>query len=130
MNSKSILAVSIGTLTLASLASSFQDRVPSGSCCPLLALQQSSRTQKATILVNNGEYSPAVIKAHKGVPLELTFKLGKKPGCGIVLLVPEYKIRKDLKPGMANIVTITPKRTGTTPFTCGMGMLRGKIVVS
>jgi plastocyanin domain-containing protein len=141
MNSRWILAVSLGTLTLASLASSFQERDFGGACCPPFAFQHGSPSKspaipvykgalKATIIVDNGEYSPAIINARKGIPVQLTFKLGPNPGCGIVLVIPGYGIRKELKAGVPNVVTLTPKKPGAIPFTCGMGMLRGKILVT
>jgi plastocyanin domain-containing protein len=84
--------------------------------------------QKATITIDNGMYMPAVISVKKGKPVELTFKAGKKPGCGSTVVFKSLKVSKEVgsKPV---VIKFTPKNAGTIAFTCGMGMFDGKVVV-
>jgi plastocyanin domain-containing protein len=84
--------------------------------------------QKATITIDNGMYMPGVISVKKGKPVELTFKSGKKPGCGSTVVFKSLKISKEVgsKPV---VIKFTPKEAGTIAFTCGMGMFDGKVVV-
>jgi plastocyanin domain-containing protein len=84
--------------------------------------------QKASVTIDNGMYTPAVISVKKGKPVELTFKLGKSPGCGSTVVFKSLKISK--KVGSKPVtIKFTPKQAGTIGFTCGMGMYDGKVVV-
>lgn len=49
-------------------------------------------------------------------------------GCNNVIIIPKYKIEKQIQPG-ENIIEFTPENTGTIPYSCWMGMIRSKITV-
>lgn len=84
--------------------------------------------QLATIVIDGGKYSPASVTVKKGVPVELTFKAGENPGCGSTVVFKSLAISTEVgsKPV---VVKFTPKEVGTIPFTCGMGMYKGEVVV-
>jgi plastocyanin domain-containing protein len=86
-------------------------------------------TQKWTITIADGKYTPTVVTVPRNKPSELTFKLGDNPGCGNVLVIEALKVKREIPAEKPYMVRFTPKKAGTIPFTCGMGMLRGKIVV-
>ncbi len=50
-------------------------------------------------------------------------------GCEEVTL-PDFGIRRFLPTGARTTVEFTPETPGTYVFTCGMGMLRGRLVVT
>lgn len=84
--------------------------------------------QKATVVID-GAYKPEVVTVKVGSPVEITFVRKEKAGCGGTVVVKELKFRKDVASGGKVVLKFTPKKAGTIPFQCGMGMLHGKIVV-
>ena len=43
--------------------------------------------------------------------------------------MPDFNIRRDLPAFQTMLVELLPQQAGTFVFTCGMGMLRGSLVV-
>ena len=85
--------------------------------------------QEVTITVAGG-YEPSEVKLKKGVPARLRFIRKDTGGCSEELLIPEFGVKKTL-PGLSEtVVELTPDKAGTFPFTCGMGMLKGQLVVN
>lgn len=84
--------------------------------------------QVATVTVDRG-YTPSAIQVKKGTPVELTFKGGKNIGCGGTVVFKSLKISKDVATGKSTAIKFTPKDAGEIPFTCGMGMMKGKVIV-
>ncbi len=96
---------------------------------PAPATKKAATTQRATIQVDNGVYSPANITVTAGQPAEFTFVGGKSMGCGASLVFPELGIKKQLAPGEKTIVAFTPKKSGPLRFTCAMNMYQGRVTV-
>lgn len=84
--------------------------------------------QKATVVINGG-YSPATVAVKAGKPVQITFVRKEANGCGNVVRFPGLNVERTLKTGEKTVVTFTPKKAGNIPFTCGMGMYRGQVVV-
>jgi plastocyanin domain-containing protein len=63
------------------------------------------------------------------VPARVTFLRKVEATCGTELLIPDYQIKRDLPFNEPVVVEFTPNKRGESEFTCGMKMLRGKIVV-
>jgi plastocyanin domain-containing protein len=135
---KAIAITAVSTLALLALAN--PPRQGCGNCAGMaqrgahrpgtVAHAQSVKgVQKATVTVANGTYNPATINVAKGKPVELTFKLGDRPGCGTVLVIKDLKVNKELQVGKSEVVKFTPTKAGSIGFTCGMGMFKGTIVV-
>ena len=76
-----------------------------------------------------GGYSPDVIVVEKGKPVRLEFDREETSSCSEELRFPEFGIARNLPAFKTTNVTFTPDRTGEFEFTCGMGMIRGKLVV-
>ncbi|MBI5706435.1 MAG: cupredoxin domain-containing protein [Armatimonadetes bacterium] len=85
--------------------------------------------QVATIKVDSGKYSPSSIAVVRDKPVELTFKLGRKPGCASELVIEDLKFRETIDPKKGTIVKFTPSKEGAIKFACGMGMQSGTIIV-
>lgn len=98
------------------------------SPAPPVARAGKGAVQRATIVVD-GEYQPAQISVKAGKPVALTFVRKEKSGCGSVVQIPSLKLKRELKAGGKATITFTPAKAGTLPFTCGMGMYQGRIVV-
>ena len=85
--------------------------------------------QKVTIRVGSS-YRPSSFKLKKGAPATVTFIRTTDEGCGQQIVLPAYGITRDLPLNQPVALRFTPKRTGTFSFTCGMHMMRGKIIVN
>lgn len=76
-----------------------------------------------------GGYQPSQIVIPANTPTTLNFtRLDSNP-CLEELVMPEFKIRKTLPLNEKVSIKITPQRNGEFPFSCGMNMFHGKIVV-
>lgn len=89
----------------------------------------SEGVQKATITIDGGKYTPSVVSVEKGKPVELTFAGGKELGCGGTVVFKSLNMSKDVESGKTVTFNFTPQEAGDIPFTCGMGMYDGKVVV-
>lgn len=85
-------------------------------------------SDEVTIAVRGG-YDPAQIRVRRGVPVRLIFDRQETSGCSEEVVIPEFGVRKFLPAHRRTAVDVTPDEPGTFEFTCGMGMLRGRIVV-
>lgn len=79
--------------------------------------------------VNKNGFSPSSINVEEGFPITLIFKRTTKAGCGDKVVFPSLNITRDLPVGKNVTVKFTPDQSGEIAFTCGMGMMKGKIVV-
>lgn len=84
--------------------------------------------QAVTTKLSSGRYEPIVVQ--KGIPVEWTVQADKGSinGCNYSMVIPEYKLQKDLAEG-DNLIRFTPTESGTFSYSCWMGMIRSKITV-
>jgi plastocyanin domain-containing protein len=87
----------------------------------------TAAVQQATVTVKGG-YSPAVVRAKAGQPVRLTFDRQETSGCSEEVVFGDFGIRRYLPARQQTVIEVTPPVAGTYEFTCGMGMLRGKLV--
>lgn len=80
-----------------------------------------------TELTENG-YPEITVK--KGIPVRWNLKADEEDlnGCNNAIIIPQYNIEMDLKPG-DNIIEFTPTEEGTIPYSCWMGMITSQINV-
>lgn len=81
-----------------------------------------------TVVVDGG-YDPASIHARRGEPLRLVFDRREDASCSEELVLPAFGIRRFLAPFSKTVVELRPAEAGVFDFTCGMGMLRGHLIV-
>jgi len=74
-----------------------------------------------------GGYTPSVVRVRAGVPVRLEFHRDETNTCTEEVVLPDFGIRTFLPAHRTTPVSFTPAE-GTYEFTCGMGMVRGKIV--
>ena len=101
----------------------------------LVAIQSAQawspqQEQEATIKVTEKGYEPAQLKLQLGVPARLTFVRETENTCGTEVIFPDYDIERVLPLNERVVVEFTPQESGEFVFTCGMNMLRGKLVIS
>jgi plastocyanin domain-containing protein len=85
-------------------------------------------TQEVTITVQGG-YEPAEVKLKRGVPARLVFDRRETSGCSEEVVIPDFGVRKFLPAFQKTTVELRPETAGSFEFTCGMSMLRGRLVV-
>jgi plastocyanin domain-containing protein len=91
----------------------------------------SVSTDKPTrIVISKRGFEPKEISAKKGQTVKLEFFREDGENCGEELVFPKQNIKKSLAVGATETVEFTPQETGEIAFTCGMDMLRGKLIVS
>lgn len=76
-----------------------------------------------------GGYSPDVIVVKKDTPVRLNFYRGETSSCSEQIVFGDFGISKDLPAFKTTPIEFTPDKTGQFTFTCGMNMLRGKLIV-
>lgn len=84
--------------------------------------------QEVTITVQGG-YEPAEVKLRKGIPARLVFDRRETSGCSEEVVIPDFGVRKFLPAFQKTTVELRPESPGSFEFTCGMSMLRGRLVV-
>jgi plastocyanin domain-containing protein len=87
-----------------------------------------SGVQEVKITVKGG-YSPDVIVVKRGTPVKLDFYRDETASCSDQVIFGDFGIARDLPPYKTTAIEFTPDKTGEFTFTCGMNMLRGKLVV-
>ena len=88
----------------------------------------SSGFQEAMILVKGG-YTPDLIVADSGAPIRLTFLREESGACSERVVLADFHKSAELPEGEQVSIELPPTKAGEYLFQCGMGMLRGKLVV-
>ena len=91
--------------------------------------QGKPKVQTAKVLINEQGYSRTSITLRRGVPTRITFLRQTDTTCATEIVISEYGIKRELPLNMPVAVSFTPKRSGEFSFTCGMNMMRGKLIV-
>ena len=76
-----------------------------------------------------GGYTPANVRVQRGQAVRLLFRREEEAGCSEEVVIPEFGIRRYLPVQEDTPVEFVADEVGIYEFTCGMGMLRGKIQV-
>ena len=84
--------------------------------------------QEATIVVKSG-FKPDNVRVIHGKPVRLTFRRDEQGGCAYSVKLPDFNRDVTLPSGKSVPVEFVPDKAGTFPFSCGMGMFSGQIVV-
>lgn len=87
-----------------------------------------SGVQEVSITVKGG-YSPDVIVVEEGKPVRLNFYRDETSSCSEQVVFGDFGVVKNLPAFKTTAVEFTPRKTGEFLFTCGMNMLRGKLIV-
>ena len=83
--------------------------------------------QEVVVRVRGG-YDPATIRVKAGAPVRLVFDRQETSSCSEEIVLGDFGIRRFLPAHQRTAVEVTPPAPGTYEFTCGMSMLRGRLV--
>jgi plastocyanin domain-containing protein len=84
--------------------------------------------QQQVDIVVRGAYSPATIRVAAGRPVRLVFDRQETASCSEEIVFPAFGLRKFLPAHEKTALELTPPTPGTYDFTCGMGMLHGRLI--
>lgn len=96
---------------------------------PAAAVAADTGAQEIRVTVDGG-YAPASVAVQAGRPVRLLFDRRDKGSCTEEVVLPDFGIRRFLPTGATTAVEFTPASPGSYAFTCGMGMVRGTLVVN
>jgi plastocyanin domain-containing protein len=84
--------------------------------------------QEVAVTVRGG-YAPDTIRVRAGQPVRLKFYRDETNSCSEQVVLGDFGIVRDLPAHQTTAVEFTPTEPGEYAFTCGMNMLRGKLIV-
>jgi plastocyanin domain-containing protein len=85
--------------------------------------------QEIAVTVRGG-YAPDVIVVKQNQPIRLNFYRDETASCSEQVRFPDFGIARDLPAYKTTPIEFTPDKPGEFTFTCGMNMMRGKLVVT
>jgi len=88
-----------------------------------------SGLQRFTITVDGG-YEPAALRVRAGQPVRLEFRRIDDGSCTEEVVLGDFNLRVFLPSGKTTAVEFTPQKPGSYLFTCGMGMVHGRLEVT
>jgi plastocyanin domain-containing protein len=89
---------------------------------------KESGVQEIKVIVKGG-YTPDVIVVKKGMPVKIDFYRDETADCSEEIVFGDFNLRKSLPAYKTTSIEFTPEKPGEYTFTCGMGMMRGKLIV-
>lgn len=89
----------------------------------------ASGRQELTVLVK-GSYRPDVIEVKAGTPVRLNFRREESASCTEIVVFPEFDRAAQLPEGQTVPIDLLPETAGEYEFSCQMGMVRGRLVVT
>lgn len=93
-----------------------------------VAAIETGGVQEVKITVKGG-YTPDVVRVKQGRPVRLDFYRDETNSCSEQVIIGDFGIARDLPAFRTTQVEFTPDKAGEFTWTCGMNMLRGKLVV-
>lgn len=84
---------------------------------------------QAVRITVQGGYAPDVIVVKKDKPVRLDFYRNETASCSDRVIFGDFGIARDLPAFKTTTIEFTPDKQGEFSFTCGMNMMRGKLVV-
>lgn len=92
------------------------------------AVSVGDGVQEIEVQVKGG-YDPDVLVVEAGRPVRIDFQRNETADCSEEVVFGDFGIRKKLPAFQRTPVEFTPEEPGEYVFTCGMSMMRGKLVV-
>ena len=77
----------------------------------------------------SGGYSPEAVSIPLGKLTKINFLRTDPTDCLSEVVLPDFKIKKELPLNKKITIEITPQKAGEFGYACGMNMYHGKIIV-
>ncbi|HTN54295.1 MAG TPA: cupredoxin domain-containing protein [Anaeromyxobacter sp.] len=111
-------------------------RIPTAVALLALALlahpASAAEKPKARVIqmeVTPDGFVPSEVKVKKGEPLELVVTRKTDKTCATEIVIKDYGVNEKLPLGKPVTVHLTPTKSGTVRYACGMDMISGQLVV-
>jgi len=85
--------------------------------------------QTVNVVVNAQGYQPSRVRVRSGAATRIAFVRTTDETCGTEVVVPSLDIRRPLPLNEPVVIEVAAASRGEIAFLCGMGMLRGAVVV-
>jgi plastocyanin domain-containing protein len=95
----------------------------------LMRRTKTVQTVGSADIVVSGGYTPESVSIPNDQKTVIYFLRKDPSSCLEEVVIPDFHIRKYLPLNEKTAVELTPRRRGEFPFSCGMGMYHGKIIV-
>ena len=92
-------------------------------------IKHTRKVQSAKVLITEQGYSRTSISLRRGIRARITFLRQIEATCGTEIVISAYGVRRSLPLNTPTVVSFTPRRSGEFTFTCGMNMMRGKLII-
>ncbi|PIR93735.1 hypothetical protein COT97_05045 [Candidatus Falkowbacteria bacterium CG10_big_fil_rev_8_21_14_0_10_39_11] len=89
----------------------------------------SADKQVVEMTVDYSGFTPSTFEIKKDIPVEWVIDGKQLSGCTNQIIIPDLDYKKKLNPGK-NVIKFKPTSAGTINFSCWMGMVRGKFIVT
>lgn len=93
------------------------------------AQAKTSKVKTIKVNISSKGYTPGAIKIKKGEKVRLLLTRTDAQNCGGEIVFASLNIRKELPVGKTVTVEFMAQDAGEINFSCGMGMMKGKILV-
>lgn len=87
-----------------------------------------SNYQTVYMHIKYSGFEPNIIKIKSGIPVKWIIYGDEVTGCTNRIVIPSLNISRDISSYQTTII-FTPKEKGVIPFSCWMGMVRGKFII-
>lgn len=124
MRRRIVLAV----LVVASAAWGCDRRSGSGGPASAEESAEKASAERVEIKVDSNGYHPAQVEVPAGRPVTLVFRRVEEAGCADTVVIPSEDIEKKLPVGEDVEIALPPPEPGEIAFTCGMSMLKGRVI--
>lgn len=95
----------------------------------LMKKEKAVRVEDEADITVSGGYQPEVISVPVGKTTRISFLRTDPTECLAEVVLSDFKIRKELPLNQKVSIEVTPQRAGEYPYSCGMEMYHGKIIV-
>jgi len=123
MDAAQIVVTITGLLLIAAVAWSFF-----GEREKTVAQAGAGGVQVLRVTVKGG-YSPDTLVVKRGRPVRIDFDRQETASCSDTVVFGDFEISQPLPAFRTTPVQFTPEKSGAFEFTCGMNMLRGRLIV-
>ena len=108
------------------------EETPSAAAVPNqdVATATASTDNEVAMNITDSAYSPAVMQAKAGQPINLKVTTSNVQGCGRALVIPSLNMQKLFESSGTQTLEIPAQQPGRIRLTCTMGMYNAEIVVN
>ena len=88
-----------------------------------------SNNEQIVQMTVDWNFSPTEFKVVKNIPVRWEINGINISGCSNEIVIPKLNIRQKIQKGL-NVINFTPTQEGILPFSCWMGMLNGRFIIT